>query len=138
MEDAVENQEIDQLEQIISQRTNKNPCIDTNCSRTVLLHVANYGYLDGYKLVSEMAGTRNPSNSAGITPLKLAVKMGHLEIVKYIIEDAGGNPENLNPKDYFGETPLHYAVEINFRYVVCITILVYLFQKFFLEKCVCT
>ena len=116
MEDALENQEIDQLEQIISQRTNKNPCIDTNCSRTVLLHVANYGYLDGYKLVSEMAGTRNPSNSAGITPLKLAVKMGHLEIVKYIIEDAGGNPENLNPKDYFGETPLHYAVEINFRY----------------------
>ena len=120
MEDAVENQEIDQLEQIISQRTNKNPCIDTNCSRTVLLHVANYGYLDGYKLVSEMAGTRNPSNSAGITPLKLAVKMGHLEIVKYIIDDAGRNHENLN---HFGETPLHYAVENNFRYV-CITILV--------------
>ena len=128
MEDAVENQEIDQLEQIISQRTNKNPCIDTNCSRTVLLHVANYGYLDGYKLVSEMAGTRNPSNSAGITPLKLAVKMGHLVIVKYIIEDAGGNPENLNSKDYFGDTPLHYAIENNFRYV-CITML--LFRKFF-------
>ena len=87
MEDAVENQAIDQLERIISQRTTKNPCIDTNCSRNVLLHLANCGYLDGYKLVSVMAGTKNPPNSAGITPLNLAVKMGHLEIVKYIIDD---------------------------------------------------
>ena len=116
MKNAVENQEIYPLEQIMSQRTNKNPCIHTNCSRTMLLHLATCGFLDGYKLVSEMAGNRNPSNSAGISPLKLAAKVGHLEIVKYIIEDAGGNPENLNPKDYFGETPLHYAVEINFRY----------------------
>ena len=101
----------------------------------MLLHLANYGYLDGYKLVSEMAGTRNPSNSAGITPLKLAVKMGHLEIVKYIIEDAGGNPENLNPKDYFGETPLHHTSilisKVLFRKMcMCFNLCYYIWQEF--------
>ena len=109
MKNAVENQEIYQLEQIISQRTNKNPCIHTNCSRTVLLHLATCGFLDGYKLVSEMAGTRNPSNSAGISPLKLAAKVGHLEIVKYIID--GGDLENSNPKDDTGETPIFAATK---------------------------
>ena len=47
----------------------------------------------------------NPPNNNGETPLHCAVKNGHFDTCKYIID----NVEEKNPMDSIGFTPLHYA-----------------------------
>jgi len=57
------------------------------------------------KLVSEGADVE-AENGYGFTPFNLASVNGHLEIVKYLIEECNANVEAKN-KD--GDTPLFYA-----------------------------
>ena len=48
---------------------------------------------------------KNPSNSAGYTPLHFAARKGHFSIAELIIN----NIEDLNPRNNIGRTPFDCA-----------------------------
>lgn len=52
-------------------------------------------------------GERNPKNSIGSTPLHVASRIGHFDIVKLILDSIKGEK---NPQDNFDYTPLHEAI----------------------------
>ena len=61
------------------------------------------------KLIEEhkvVYGGSEIRNEIGNTPLHLASYKGHLEIVKYLVEDVGVETET---KSRYGQTPLHEA-----------------------------
>ena len=49
---------------------------------------------------------KNPSNSAGYTPLHFAARKGHFSIAELIIN----NIEDLNPRNRIGQTPFDCAI----------------------------
>ena len=57
---------------------------------------------------------KNPSDNLGWTPLHIAAENGHLDIVKYIVQDL----DERNPKTINGETPISLARDINHHEIV--------------------
>jgi len=51
----------------------------------------------------------NALTEKGVTPLRLAVSHGHIDIVKYLLEKGA----NINSRDPMGSTPLHVACLLN-------------------------
>ena len=69
------------------------------------LHLAALnGHFSTCKLIIENVVEKNPPNSALFTPLHVAAASGNDSIFEIIIEDIQGNK---NPRDNFGNTPLH-------------------------------
>ena len=83
------------------------------------LHIAAMFSLELFKEIAFKFKNINPANNNGETPLHSAVKCGHLDICKFILENM---PENKNPEDAVGFTPLHYAAILDnleiFKFIV--------------------
>ena len=83
------------------------------------LHIAAMFSLELFKEIAFKFKNINPANNNGETPLHSAVKCGHLDICKFILEN---KPENKNPEDTVGFTPLHYAAILDnleiFKFIV--------------------
>ena len=83
------------------------------------LHTAAMFSLELFKEIALKFKNINPANNNGETPLHSAVKCGHLDICKFILENI---QENKNPEDNFGFTPLHYAAILDnleiFKFIV--------------------
>ena len=83
------------------------------------LHIAAMFSLELFKEIALKFKNINPANNNGETPLHSAVKCGHLDICKFILENI---QENKNPEDNFGFTPLHYAAILDnleiFKFIV--------------------
>ena len=75
------------------------------------LHIAAKFDLCLFKEIASKFEDKNPANSFGDTPLLCAVKNGHSDICKYIIDHV--DEDKKNPANKFGYTPLHYAVMLN-------------------------
>ena len=75
------------------------------------LHIAAKFDLCLFKEIASKFEDKNPANSFGDTPLLCAVKNGHSDICKYIIDQV--DEDKKNPANKFGYTPLHYAVMLN-------------------------
>ena len=75
------------------------------------LHIAAKFDLCLFIYVTSKFEDKNPANSFGDTPLLCAVKNGHANICKYIIDQV--DEDKKNPANKFGYTPLHYAVMLN-------------------------
>ena len=75
------------------------------------LHIAAKFNLCLFKEIASKFEDKNPANSFGDTPLLCAVKNGHSDICKYIIDHV--DEDKKNPTNKFGYTPLHYAVMLN-------------------------
>jgi ankyrin repeat protein len=58
----------------------------------------------------------NALTEKGVTPLRLAVSHGHIDIVKHLIEKGS----NVNSRDPMGSTPLHVACLLNHSRLVSI------------------
>ena len=71
------------------------------------LHIAAKFELSLFKAIAPKFEDKNPANSFGDTPLLCAVKNGHSDICKYIIDNVEENKKN--PVNITGYTPLHYA-----------------------------
>ena len=71
------------------------------------LHIAAKFELSLFKAIAPKFEDKNPANSYGDTPLLCAVKNGHSDICKYIIDNVEENKKN--PVNITGYTPLHYA-----------------------------
>ena len=77
------------------------------------LHIAAKFELSLFKAIAPKFEDKNPANSFGDTPLLCAVKNGHLDISKYIIDNVEENKKNSANK--IGFTPLHYAAILKDR-----------------------
>ena len=75
------------------------------------LHIAAKLDLCLFREIALKFEEKNPANSFGDTPLLCAVKNGHANICKYIIDQV--DEDKKNPANKFGYTPLHYAVMLN-------------------------
>lgn len=75
------------------------------------LHIAAKSNLKLFREIAPKFEDKNPPNSFGDTPLLSAVKSGHLDICKYIIDNVEENKKN--PAKKIGFTPLHYAAILN-------------------------
>ena len=75
------------------------------------LHIAAKFNLGLFKEIASKFEDKNPANSFGDTPLLCAVKNGHSDICKYIIDHV--DEDKKNPANVIGYTPLHYAVMLN-------------------------
>ena len=75
------------------------------------LHIAAKFDLCLFKKIASKFEDKNPANSDGCTPLLCAVKNGHSDICKYIIDHV--DEVKKNPANIIGYTPLHYAVMLN-------------------------
>ena len=75
------------------------------------LHIAAKFNLCLFKEIASKFEDKNPANSFGDTPLLCAVKNGHPDICKYILDHVDEGKKN--PANIIGYTPLHYAVMLN-------------------------
>ena len=78
---------------------------------------AQHGFLDIVKelmLVLIEPEHKNPAADDGLTPLHLAARNNHQDVVEYILEFV----EDPNPKDMRGMTPLHLAACNNHQKIV--------------------
>ena len=93
------------------------------------LHIAAHiGCLEFYKYISEKCGCINHVRDDGMTSIHMAAKTGHLEIVKFIINNLPDqNPsaavlplieQRINNEHSDGLTPLHYAA-LNGHFKTC-------------------
>ena len=74
------------------------------------LHIsAHNGSLEIYKYISKKCGCINHVGDNGVTAIHMAAGEGHLEIVKFIIDNLQDNNKNPGATDPDGLTPLHLA-----------------------------
>lgn len=67
-----------------------------------------YGNVEGFKqYVTDIAPHIYDKDQFGITVLHMACHRGNMDLVKYLIEEYGFDP---NEKDNFGRNAVHYAV----------------------------
>ena len=74
------------------------------------LHIAaNNGSLEFYKYIARKCGCINHVGDRGVTAIHMAAIAGHLEIVKFIIDNLQDENKNPGATDPEGLTPLHLA-----------------------------
>ena len=74
------------------------------------LHIAaNNGSLEFYKYIARKCGCINHVGDRGVTAIHMAATAGHLEIVKFIIDNLQDENKNPGATDPEGLTPLHLA-----------------------------
>jgi ankyrin repeat protein len=74
---------------------------------TASLHTASEeGQLDAVKTLLDSGADINARNESHGTPLHQAVKVGKLDVVRFLIIERGAE---VDPRDEYGWTPLHYA-----------------------------
>ena len=74
------------------------------------LHLAaEFGHTEVFKQVMKTEGEKNPEDDLGETPLHLASRNGHFDIVHHILLNI---QHNKNPPNRTGQTPLHFAAEL--------------------------
>ena len=81
-----------------------------NDHNTSLHYAAENGSFSICNLIVNHSDDKNLENSLGVTPLVLAAKNGHMDIVEMFIKD-GINDDECNPKNILGNTPLHEAAK---------------------------
>ena len=89
---AAINEDVKIVKRLIEKETHQKSIEDVLWSP---LHcAAQYGKLEGYKLISNCVEQINPVDEEDYTPLHLAAKHGHLNLCQFIID----NVDDKNPK----------------------------------------
>ena len=88
-----------------------------NDLNTPLHYAAESGSFSICDLIVNHSDDKNIENNLGVTPLFLAAKNGHMDIVEMFIKEANSD-DDCNPKNVFGYTPLHEAARLG-HLLVC-------------------
>ena len=89
---SVQKGDLEKLKDLLKTKLEKNPVIyefGSGAKSTVLDIAASFGHLNITIWYKDVLGFSdiNPKDSKGITPLSLAVVEGHLDVVKYYIQN---------------------------------------------------
>ena len=91
-----------------------NPLVSGDLNQTLFHRAASTGCLKIWNLLASVVNEQhinpNTKDINGITPLHLACKAGHIDIVKQILKH---NPCTVLPLDGHEQNPLHYAARTN-------------------------